>query len=56
MAGIDNVWHEPDLTKVVDKIKQMPTKHVYILASYTAMLQLRKLLAEKEYIKKGGMD
>ena len=56
MAGIDNVWHEPDLAKVVDKIKQMPTKHVYILASYTAMLQLRKLLAEKEYIKKGGMD
>lgn len=56
MAGIDNVWHEPDLTKVIDKIKQMPTEHVYILATYTAMLQLRKLLVEKEYIKKGGMD
>lgn len=56
MAGIDNVWHEPDLTKVIDKIKQMPTEHVYILATYTAMLQLRKLLAEREYIKKGGMD
>ena len=56
MAGIDNVWHEPDLTKVIDKIKQMPTEYVYILATYTAMLQLRKLLAEKEYIKKGGMD
>jgi UDP-N-acetylmuramyl tripeptide synthase len=56
MAGIDNVWHEPDLTRVIDKIKQMPTEHVYILATYTAMLQLRKLLAEKEYIKKGGMD
>ncbi|HJA74799.1 MAG TPA: Mur ligase family protein [Candidatus Limosilactobacillus gallistercoris] len=56
MAGIDNVWHEPDLTKVIDKIKQMPTEHVYILATYTAMLQLRKLLAEKEYIKKGGMN
>ena len=36
MAGIDNVWHEPDLTKVIDKIKQMPTEHVYILATYTA--------------------
>lgn len=56
MAGFDNVWHEPDLTKVIDKIKQMPTEHVYILATYTAMLQLRKLLAEKEYIKKGGMN
>ncbi|WP_267200985.1 Mur ligase family protein [Limosilactobacillus kribbianus] len=56
MAGIDNVWHEPDLTHVIDKIKQMPTEHVYILATYTAMLQLRKLLAEKNYLKKGGMD
>ena len=56
MAGINNVWHEPDLTKVIAKVKQMPTTHVYILASYTAMLQLRKLLTEKEYIKKGGMD
>lgn len=56
MAGITNMWHEPDLTKVVGKIKQMPTEHVYILATYTAMLQLRKLLAEKDYLKKGGMD
>lgn len=56
MAGITNMWHEPDLTKVVGKIKQMPTEHVYILATYTAMLQLRKLLAEKKYLKKGGMD
>jgi UDP-N-acetylmuramoyl-L-alanyl-D-glutamate--2,6-diaminopimelate ligase len=55
MAGVDNMWHEPDLTHVIAKIKEMPTKHVYILATYTAVLQLRKQLAEKGYIK-GGMD
>ena len=55
MAGVDQMWHEPDLTQVIAKIKEMPTKHVYILASYTAVLQLRKQLAEKGYIK-GGMD
>lgn len=56
MAGVRNIWHEPDLTKVVDQIKKMPTEHVYILATYTAVLQLRKLLAEKKYLQKGGMD
>lgn len=56
MAGVDNIWHEPDLTKVIDQIKNMPTKHVYILATYTAVLQLRKMLAEKHYLEKGGMD
>ena len=55
MAGVDSMWHEPDLTHVIAKIKGMPTKHVYILATYTAVLQLRKQLAEKGYIK-GGMD
>lgn len=55
MAGIDNVWHEKDLTKVINKIKQLPTKQVYVLATYTAVLQLRKELAEKGVVK-GGMD
>ncbi|MEY8442293.1 Mur ligase family protein [Lactobacillaceae bacterium 24-114] len=55
MAGVKDIWHEADLTNVIDKVKEMPTKHVYILASYTAVLQLRKQLAEKGYIK-GGMD
>ena len=47
--------HEPDLTKVIDDIKQMPTRHVYLLATYTAVLQLRKELADHGYIK-GGLD
>lgn len=55
MAGIKQIVEEPDLTKVIDAIKKMPTNHVYILSSYTAMLQLRKELAERKYIQ-GGMD
>lgn len=55
MAGIQQIEEEPDLTKVIDAVKKMPTKHIYLLSSYTAMLQLRKELAEHHYIK-GGMD
>ena len=55
MAGIDKIDHLPDLNQVIEKIPQMPTKHVYLLATYTAVLQLRKLLADKKYIQ-GGMD
>lgn len=55
MAGINEMWQEPDLSKVIDKLKQMPTKHVYVLATYTAVLQLRRQLAEEGYIK-GGME
>lgn len=55
MAGIKLNATEPDLTKVIDLIKKMPTKHVYLLATYTAVLQLRKELADKNYIQ-GGMD
>lgn len=54
MAGIDNPWQEADLAKVVDKIKVMPTKHVYVLATYTAVLEFRQLLSEQGYINKGG--
>ena len=53
MAGIKNLWEEPDLTKVIDKINQLPTKHVYLLSSYTAMLQMRHEMAEKGFIKGG---
>lgn len=55
MAGVTKLWEEPNLEQVVQKIKEMPTKRVYLLATYTAVLQLRKLLAEQKYIK-GGMD
>ena len=57
VAGVpeENFEQEEDLEKVLEKIKGMPTKHVYVLATYTAVLQLRKMLAQQCYIE-GGMD
>lgn len=55
MAGLKLDAQEPDLSQVIAKIPTMPTKHVYLLATYTAVLQLRKQLAEQGLIK-GGMD
>ncbi|KIS04262.1 Mur ligase family protein [Paucilactobacillus wasatchensis] len=55
VAGVADPIIEPDLTKVAEKIKALPTKKVYVLATYTAVLQLRKQLAEQGYIKE-GMD
>lgn len=57
VAGVPeaNFDQEPKLEAVLAKVKQMPTKHVYVLATYTAVLQLRKLLASEGYIK-GGME
>lgn len=56
VAGIpDSQIKEMDtLTGVIDEIKQLPTEQVFILATYTAVLQLRKELANQGYIK-GGM-
>lgn len=55
VAGVPDDKHivQPDLEKVVDDIKKMPTKKVYILATYTAMMQVRSILAKRGYIKGG---
>lgn len=55
VAGVPEQKHQivPDLKDVVEKIKTLPTEHVYVLATYTAVLQLRKLLADQGYIKEG---
>ncbi|KRN89016.1 Mur ligase family protein [Ligilactobacillus ceti] len=42
-----------DLKNVIEQIKTAPTKDVYILATYTAVLQLRKELISQGYIKEG---
>ena len=42
-----------DLKQIVPAIKKMPTKRVYILATYTAMLQLRAELKQQGYIHTG---
>lgn len=57
VAGVPekNFSQREKLEDVVSFIKQMPTNHVYVLATYTAVLQLRKFLSEQGYIK-GGMD
>ncbi|MFC0233977.1 MurT ligase domain-containing protein [Vagococcus entomophilus] len=56
VAGIaeDKLLEIEDIPSVIDQIKKLPTKNVYILATYTAVLQLRKELANRHYIK-GGM-
>lgn len=45
----------PNLEEVVTYLKTIPSKHIYVLATYTAVLQLRKLLASEGYLK-GGMQ
>lgn len=57
VAGIpeENLSEIADLDQVVEAINDLPTDHVYILATYTALLQLRKSLATKGYIQ-GGMN
>ena len=57
VAGVpeENFTQKPQLEDVLTEIKHMPTKHIYVLATYTAVLQLRKLLANEGYIK-GGME
>lgn len=42
-----------DLREVPAAIKAMPTKRVYVAATYTAMLQLRNQLMQAGYIKNG---
>ncbi len=57
VAGIPekNLKEVPSLEELIPEIQKLPTKQVYILATYTAVLELRKLLAAQGYIE-GGMD
>lgn len=57
VAGVPekNFHQRENLEDAVKFIEKMPTDHVYVLATYTAVLQLRKLLTEQGYIK-GGMN
>ncbi len=55
IAGVPESKHvvEPNLENVVNDLPKMPTKRIYILATYTAMMQVRKDFAEKGYVKRG---
>ncbi len=41
-----------NLESVLDAIEKQETEHAYILATYTAMLQLRELLAQRQVVRK----
>lgn len=45
--------HVQGMADVLPAIQKMPTEKVYILATYTAMLQLRKIMANEKLIKSG---
>ena len=55
IAGFDpgTMSTNPDYDSLIEEIKKLPTKKVYILSTYTAMLALRKKMAEKKIIKAG---
>ncbi|MGX7025513.1 Mur ligase family protein [Vagococcus hydrophili] len=56
VAGIDpkNLTEMPNIKEVISEIKQVPTEHVYVLATYTAVLQMRKELIQQGYIKEAN--
>ena len=56
VAGFSNedITVRPEITEVIKAIKKLPTERVFILATYTAVLELRKELAQQGYLE-GGM-
>ena len=53
-AGFGTVISNYDnLPDAIANIKRLPTTRVYVFATYTAMLQLRKQLISDGYIKEG---
>ena len=55
ISGFDpgTMLTSPDYDSLIEEIAKLPTKKVYILSTYTAMLALRKTMAEKKIIKAG---
>ena len=53
VAGFDPGTMEvtPDDNTLLTRIKEAPTKKVYILATYTAMLALRSTLYDQKILK-----
>lgn len=52
VAGIpeDKLEVVPEISDVIKTFKNAPTKKIYVMATYTAVLQLRKELANQGYI------
>lgn len=57
VAGVteEKITETKEITETIEAIKKLSTDHVYILATYTAVLQLRKELANQGFIK-GGIN
>lgn len=53
VAGFESVHKTASTDDLIAKIRQAPTNKVNILATYTALLQLRKDLAKHGYLKEG---
>ena len=51
VAGFSQLTDLEQLTEVLSAIKTEPSEHIYILATYTAMLEMRDLFAKEGYIK-----
>lgn len=53
VAGLkqDDIQIESDLSRLADRIQQLPTDQVYVLSTYTALLDLRK-----EWIAQGHIE
>ncbi|KGO26313.1 hypothetical protein Q757_08100, partial [Oenococcus alcoholitolerans] len=51
MAGFSNQIIEKDFAELVDQIQKLPTKNVYVAATYTSMLMFRQELAKAGFAK-----
>lgn len=55
VAGVpdDALATKPDLNDVIDYLKQVNENQIYLLATYTAVLQMRQKFSQAGYIKAG---
>lgn len=53
VAGIaeERMNHTDSIEALIDSLQKAPTEKIYVMATYTAVLNLRKALAEKGYIQ-----
>lgn len=53
VAGVpeERIQIKENLHQLVDAFQEAPTKKIYVLATYTAVNQLRSILTEKGYLK-----
>ena len=53
VAGFENIKVFKTNAELIDWIRKAPTKKVNVLATYTALLNLRKDFAKEGYLKEG---